>query len=259
MNKKLYEKFHQTTKLHKSIITINDYTYGHIIKMIRGYVSQQMKVLDLGCGTGALDFYLASNGSSVYGIDISDRAITSCKENAQAFDLNKKCQFKATTLEDFKTKDKFDLVLCIEVIEHIEKDSAAIKKISTLLKPGGILILSTPSLNAPLYKIGFLNEFDKRVGHLRRYSNQSLQKLISTNGFRVKKIIKNEGVVRNFVFNSKIGGKIIIRLINRSSLLKKFFEILDRISLPIFGESDLLVIGIKKCRSSSSLRFIIPI
>ena len=131
---KLYEKFHTTTSKHKHLVNCNDFTHGPLITILNRYVSENEKILDLGCGTGSIDFYLASKGFRVTGIDISKRAIESCKQNANQLGLEKNTHFSVSTIEKFSSRSIFDLVLCIEVIEHIKDDKKVLKKIHNLLK-----------------------------------------------------------------------------------------------------------------------------
>ena len=81
--------------------------------------------------------------------------------------------------------EKFDLVILTEVIEHLEDDKLALKRIYRLLDKGGIAIISTPSNNAPLYRLGMTKKFDERVGHVRRYSLEGLVEMCEKTGFEV--------------------------------------------------------------------------
>lgn len=210
--------------------------------MLNRYTQRTQTILDIGCGTGSVDFYLASNHHQVTGIDISKRAIDACKQNAKKLGLVKETTFVQTTVENFRTRKKFDIVICLEVIEHLSNDKKALKKIHALLKKGGLLIMSTPSVNAPLYRIGFLDKFDKRVGHLRRYSMTSITRKVTNAGFKIVESHKTEGIVRNFLYTSTIGGKVLLRLINKFDIARKTASKLDAISLQVFGESDLMLV-----------------
>lgn len=72
------------------------------------------------------------------------------------------------TLEGVDSNRKFDAIIYIDVIEHIENDTDELKKASTFLKPGGHLIVLVPAHNY-LY-----SEFDKSIGHFRRYNKKML-------------------------------------------------------------------------------------
>jgi SAM-dependent methyltransferase len=69
----------------------------------------------------------------------------------------------------------FDLIVCSEVIEHIEDDRQTLQFLISLLKPGGCLILTVPS--------GPISKFDKFIGHFRHYSKGSLESLLGEAGY----------------------------------------------------------------------------
>ncbi len=234
-----YEKFHKNPSIQTYIITRNNFTYKIILEIIDKYLNSTKKILDIGCGVGTLSLYLANKGNSVDGIDISNNAIKACKDSANILKLNKNTNFRVMKFPEQIPNKKFDFILFIEVIEHLENDQLALKKIFTLLKKGGIVILSTPSRNAPLYKLGLASKFDKEVGHLRRYTVDELESKCKKVGFEVIEIKKTEGLVRNFLYLNPLAGRFI-RFI-------KFFMVdvvlfIDTISLNLFGESDIFLI-----------------
>ena len=67
--------YHQKTKAQHKIIDEGNFTYRVILSIINKYLKGTKKVLDIGCGAGTLDFYLANKGHNVTGIDISEKAI----------------------------------------------------------------------------------------------------------------------------------------------------------------------------------------
>ncbi len=241
---KIYEDFHKNTKAQKQIIPDYNFTYRIILPIINSYFKMGGKViLDIGCGSGTISLYLSSLGNRVHGIDISKKAILSCKKSAKDLMLNN-ASFEILDFPSKKIeKSKYDSILLLEVIEHIQNHQKALELITQALKPGGLLILSTPSKNAPLYKLGLLSNFDSRVGHLRRYSENEITTLIKSSGLSVIKVIKNEGILRNFLFTNKYAGQLV-RLIKFQ--LVDIVSFLDKLSLRFFGESDFIVIALKK-------------
>lgn len=239
----LYEEFHSVTKLHKKIVSIDDFTHGEILKIISSHINEGMQVLDIGCGTGSVSLWVSRHAKSVVGIDISNRAIQSCKHNAKALGV-RNARFICESIEGHREKNKYDLIIMLEVLEHLENDDKVLKQVHGMLKNGGTLLLSSPSVNAPLYKIGYLKGFDKRVGHLRRYSTNMLVSLIQSTGFNVQQTMLYEGILRNIIFTSKIGG-LILKLINRSSLFSRMITKYDVLSLKMFGESDIIIVATK--------------
>jgi len=236
---KQYEDFHKNSQSQKKIIDSGNFTYRIILKVISKFLDSPKKILDIGCGVGSLSLYLASKGHRVYGIEISSNAIKSCLESAKKLSLENNTHFK---IMDFPSKipnEKFDFILLIEVIEHLKDDSLALGKVYSLLKKGGTAIISMPSKNAPLFKLGLAHEFDLKVGHLRRYTVNELVDKCESVGFKILETKKTEGVVRNFLFLNPIASKFI-RFIK--FFIADFVTFIDEISLKIFGESDIFVI-----------------
>lgn len=102
---------------------------------------QGKKVLDVGCGVGYGSKWMAQNGAeSVLGFDLSIDAIT----HANEFYSHEKVTFKVASATDFFFEEKFDVVTCFELIEHVEAQSNVISCIRKVLKEDGVLIISTP-------------------------------------------------------------------------------------------------------------------
>lgn len=238
-----YEEFHKNTSSQKYVINRNNFTYRIILDVIDKYLNSSKDILDIGCGAGTLCLYAASKGNNVYGIDIAHNSITACKKSARQLQLEKRAKFEVMDFPKEVPKGKFDLIFFFEVIEHLKDDQKALNTIHSLLKKGGIAIISTPSKNAPMYKMGKATEFDKRVGHLRRYTIKELVDQCKKEGFEILETKKTEGILRNYLYLNPIAGKFI-RFI-------KFFMVdvllfLDTLSMKVFGESDLFVIIKKK-------------
>ena len=242
-SEKIHQTYHKKTKGSVKIIKDDNFTYHMLLKHINdSFKIKGSKILDIGCGAGSLSFYMASKGGLVTGIDISKKAISECTKSARALNLNNAKFFQGYFPDGFTLKEKYDYVVFTEVIEHLENDIAAIKKIEQLLKPGGLLLLSTPSISAPLHRLQLTNRFDKEVGHLRRYSLSKLNELLKMNGFKSIKNTKSEGILRNFLFVNPHAG-MLVRYINRfgSGLVTK----IDNITLRLFGESNYIIVAKK--------------
>lgn len=238
----LYESFHSNNKLQKRIIGDKNFTYRELIMIIKPILPEIKYVLDIGSGVGTIDFYLATKGKKVTGVEISRRAIELAKENAKFFGLDKNLTFIKSTFPSKVPNKKFDLVIFSEVIEHIEDDKKALNDIWRVLKPGGYLIITTPSLNAPLYRLGLLTEFDKRVGHLRRYSTDGLCSLVIKSNFEIIKVGVHEGILRNLLFTNRYGGKLLKFIRWR---LSDIIAWVDTLTLLIFKESNIHIVARK--------------
>lgn len=100
------------------------------------------RVLDIGCGEGYGSAMLAEKAAHVVGTDSSEEVI----EYAAAKYSGANLEFRCMPAEKHAFADgSFDVVVCLELIEHVEDYVAVMEEMHRLLKPGGILILSTPN------------------------------------------------------------------------------------------------------------------
>ena len=102
---------------------------------------KNIKILDIGCGGGLLSEPMCRLGADVTGIDASKKNIQVAKLHAKKSNL--KIKYISTSPENFKTNIKFDVILNMEIIEHVEDVSFFLKSCSSLLKKGGIMFIAT--------------------------------------------------------------------------------------------------------------------
>lgn len=242
-SKIVHEKYHKKTRSQSKIISSNNFTYKIILPILNKYITgTKNKVLDVGCGSGTISLFLADKGNIVHGIDISSQAIRACQKSAKNLGI-KTASFSALDLtRNNLDSRKYNVILLLEVLEHLENDDAILRHLHSKLYKKGLLILSTPSINAPLHRLGLAKKFDKRVGHLRRYSDTDLKKKVKLAGFDIVVIKRNEGIVRNLLFtNSTLGN--FVRFIK--FFLVEWVTQLDNFSLKLFGESDFIIVAQK--------------
>ena len=118
-------------------------------------------VLDIGCGGGLISELLAKKNANVTGIDENIYNIKQAKDHAKMGSI--KIDYKNQSLDTFykKNKKKYDLILCLEVLEHVDDVKKTLDKISELMKPGATLILST--INRNLKSLLFAKIFGEYV------------------------------------------------------------------------------------------------
>ncbi len=113
---------------------------------------QGLKMIDVGCGGGLVCEPLARLGGDVTGIDADQVAIGVAKEHAKRAGLE--IDYRVGAAEDLKAK--YDVVLALEIIEHVEEPQEFVKACSRLVKPGGMVIFSTLNRTAKSYAFGII-------------------------------------------------------------------------------------------------------
>ena len=112
---------------------------------------KNIKILDIGCGGGLLSEPMCRLGASVVGIDASKKNIEVAKFHAKKSKL--KIDYRVASPEKLKSKVKFDVILNMEIIEHVNDINFFIKESSKLLKKNGIMFVAT--LNKTLKSYAF--------------------------------------------------------------------------------------------------------
>ena len=102
---------------------------------------ENVKILDIGCGGGLLSEPMKRLGAEVVGIDASDKNINVAKLHAKKNKLN--INYFCTSPENLNINDKFDVILNMEIIEHVEDVEFFLKSCSKLLRKNGIMFVAT--------------------------------------------------------------------------------------------------------------------
>ena len=135
------------------------------------------RVLDIGCGPGALVAELAGRGFDAYGVDRSAKA----REVGRHLQSQSPGMTIAPQLDE-AWKGSFDLLFSFEVIEHLQDDVGAIRGWRDYLRPGGRLVISAPAHQDRW------NAADEWAGHVRRYERGEIVRAVEAAGFKVEKV-----------------------------------------------------------------------
>ena len=108
-------------------------------------------VLDVGCGGGILTEAMAAAGAAVSGIDLSEKAIKVAK--LHLLESGQRVDYQLVSAEDFAAQHAgmFDIVTCMEMLEHVPDPASIVAACSRLVKPGGWVFFSTLNRNAKSY------------------------------------------------------------------------------------------------------------
>jgi 2-polyprenyl-3-methyl-5-hydroxy-6-metoxy-1,4-benzoquinol methylase len=157
----------------------------HIIKYLRR--QKPGKILDLGCGNGSLSNVISECGYEVFGMEESPSGVTIASKNFP------NCQFIQGSIYNSPPPDlenAFDVVISVEVIEHLFYPSELVRLARKCLKPGGYLILTTPYHGSfKNLALALSGKMDKHFtvlwdgGHIKFFSVETLTKLLETEGY----------------------------------------------------------------------------
>ena len=154
------------------------------------------KILDVGCGGGILSESLANEGADVTGIDQGDRVIKIAKLHAKESGI--KVKYKHINIEDFykNTDERFDVITCLEMLEHVPDPNSIINTCSKLLMPGGKIYFSTINKNLKAFLFAIigaeyiLNLLPKGTHEYKKFIKPSqLQTWANSNGLSFDSII----------------------------------------------------------------------
>lgn len=136
-------------------------------------------VLEVGAGHGTFTEMLSAGGYHVVATDVSERCVSVLKER---FAADEQVTVAAGGAEAVAGMPPHDCAVLINVLEHIPDDAGVLRELGGTLKPGGRLILWVPAYQA-LY-----SDFDRKIGHHRRYTKDGLRRLLVQAGYNVAEI-----------------------------------------------------------------------
>jgi 2-polyprenyl-6-hydroxyphenyl methylase/3-demethylubiquinone-9 3-methyltransferase len=114
------------------------------------------KVLDVGCGGGILAEAMAGAGATVSGIDLSEKALKVAK--LHLFESGRSVDYQHVSAEDFAAQHpgEFDVVTCMEMLEHVPDPASIVRSVQDLLKPGGHAFFSTLNRTPLAFVLGIV-------------------------------------------------------------------------------------------------------
>jgi SAM-dependent methyltransferase len=185
----------------------NESYYEYYRKDILPLVPKHVgKVLEIGCGTGNTLAYLKANGYCdwVGGVELFP--------DAAAEAISKVDKLYEGNIEEMDLPielGSIDMILCLDVLEHLINPEIVIKKLHTYLTPGGIIIASIPNINhySVTFPLFFQNKWDYQENgildktHLRFFVRQTAINLMSCSGLKINKVLPSLAFKKSIVLN----------------------------------------------------------
>ncbi len=189
LTSKKYEYSYQ----HSNLGHHHAYLTKPLMKMIKETIHQypqeqsKPRILDIGCGNGSFTHFIAQQGYEVVGVEESDSGIKLARNNFT------NCQFlqgSIYNLPETKLIDKFDIVISLEVIEHLFYPKELVRAAKKVLKPNGRLIVTTPYhgylKNLALALSGKMDAHFHALwdgGHIKFFSVKTLTTLLESENY----------------------------------------------------------------------------
>jgi 2-polyprenyl-6-hydroxyphenyl methylase / 3-demethylubiquinone-9 3-methyltransferase len=138
----------------KPLHDINPLRLGHISERCGGLAGK--RALDVGCGGGILTEAMALAGAKVTGIDLSEKALSVAR--LHQLESGVEVDYRLVAAEALATEAPagFDVVTCMELLEHVPDPGSVVAACARLVKPGGIAVFSTINRNAKAYLFAVL-------------------------------------------------------------------------------------------------------
>ncbi len=176
---------------------LQKFWHSYKIKLINQIVPFKSSdiVLDLGCGSGNVLISISKRVNKAYGADISQSALNFIKnrkekENLMNVEVVKLNENKPWPFE----KNSFDKIILTEVIEHLNNPKIFVENCKKILKPGGLILITTPNYFSFWPILEFVSDLfhltPKMKGeqHISKFNKKSMKKLMNSLGFNVKKL-----------------------------------------------------------------------
>lgn len=149
--------------------------YRFACKYVKG-----KSVLDIACGVGySSHMFIEADAVSYDGVDINEKLIQYAKNNYRSESIN----YLVGDICTFSSNIKYDMISCFETIEHVKNYEAAIQNLHSLLKPGGLLLISSPNRTVTSPNALTINDKPSNEFHTQEFIPEELLSILNKNDF----------------------------------------------------------------------------
>ena len=201
------------------------------LSLIKKYLIKK-KIAEVGPGRGGFVKYYKKYSKSLFLIEPDRKLFRILKQKY----YNKKISVKNSKIQNIK--NKFDTIMYFDVLEHIQNDLKEVLSAKKKLKKNGYLIFSVPAFQI------FYNNFDKSVGHFKRYNKNDFNLLSSKSNLKIEKIMYYDSfglllIILSKIFN--VSNKNLEKNIKFWNFFIPLSKIIDLLTFNKFGKSLLCV------------------
>ncbi len=157
-----------------------DYRRKSLERIVQDHVTGK-KILDIRCLTGQLAVDLILKGFNVTGLDAHPKGVELANRHAREHGINRDIArlWDLAHLLEAVGDARFDTVICLDTLNHVEDDARVIKQIAQVLVDGGRVVIAAPAFPS-LY-----GKRDRMLGHQRRYTQRGIRELLERHGLTI--------------------------------------------------------------------------
>jgi 2-polyprenyl-3-methyl-5-hydroxy-6-metoxy-1,4-benzoquinol methylase len=195
------------------------------------------RVLEVGAGIGTLTERLRGQADRLVATDLSTRAVERLRAR---YEGDPGVEVVQADIDTATEDAEYDAIVVVNVLEHIDDDEKALRQMAASLRPGGHVVLFVPAFEA-LY-----SEFDRRIGHYRRYTKHDLKAVALSAGLEVAEVryVNMAGALAWWLVAKQLGQMptqgAMVRLYDR--VLVPVMRATEDVVNPPFGQSALCVL-----------------
>ena len=149
-------------------------------ELIRPYLGRE--IFEVGCGIGTFTERFIEGTARYTAVDVREDYVSAVNRRFGHVAGFNALVCDATAVDNGSELSGYDTVICLNVLEHVQEDEAALKAFNRLLAPGGALLLQVPA-HQSIY-----SQLDANIHHYRRYSRSSLGGKLKAAGFKIDKL-----------------------------------------------------------------------
>ncbi|NIP38888.1 MAG: class I SAM-dependent methyltransferase [Candidatus Dadabacteria bacterium] len=191
--------------------------YSWIITYFKPHIGSS--VVEVGAGIGTFSDFIIRNIAEPYSLSLYEPAANNFEQLSEKYKHNPNLKLIQGYFE-YQSDNKFDTLIVNNVLEHIEDDAGFIEDVYKSLISSGRLLIFVPALDF-LY-----SDFDKSLGHFRRYSKDSLSELLNRSGFKIK-------VIRYFNMLGILSWYFVFKILKKKTINIASVKFYDKNIIPV--------------------------